>query len=221
MALIPDRIRRLRAGGIAGLRQDLTEERRTRALASRVAGDLTPPPEEYYGRFGAGSIVLPPARVVNAQWIFLGENVRIHEHAWLSVVPAIEGVTPRLTIGDRTSIGRFLHVACVGEIEIGPSVLASERVFIGDTYHGYEDVGRPVIEQPMAPPEKVTIGRGAFLGIGTIVLAGVTVGEQGYVAAGSVVTSDVEPRTIVAGNPARVVRRWDAHAETWVREDRD
>lgn len=206
-------------GRLRSVRQRLDDERRRRSLASRVAGDLTPPPEGYYGRFGPGSIVLPPARVVNAQWVFLGRDVRIHEHAWLSVVPAIEGVTPRLEIGDGTSIGRFLHVACVGEIEIGPSVLASERVFIGDTYHGYEDVGRPVIEQPMAPPEKVTIERGAFLGIGSIVLAGVTVGEQGYVAAGSVVTNDVEPRTIVAGNPARVVRRWDAHAEAWVRED--
>src|SRR5581483_11176218 len=103
--------------------------------------------------------------------------------------------------------------------EIGEDVLTSERVFIGDTYHGYEDVSRPVIAQPMAPPEKVTIERGAFLGIGSIVLAGVTIGEQGYVAAGAVVTQDVPARTVVAGNPARPVKVWDDGAADWIRVD--
>jgi acetyltransferase-like isoleucine patch superfamily enzyme len=212
-----DRLRRWRALGIRGLRNRLDEERRTRALAARVAHDVTPPPPERYGAFGERSIVVPPARVVNPQWIFVGDDVRIHEHAWLSVVPAIEGVTPRLSIGSGTSIGRFAHFACVGEIDIGAEVLMSERVFIGDTYHGYEDVTLPVIKQPMAPPEKVTIGRGAFLGIGSIVLAGVTVGEQAYVAAGAVVTQDVPAHGVVAGNPARLVKEWDETSSEWVR----
>lgn len=211
MAVIPARLR--------GLRARLAESRRERALAARVARDLTPPPPDHYAAFGSGSVVVPPARVVNAQWIVVGNGVIVHEHAWLSVVPAVEGVTPRLTIGSGTSLGRFAHIACVGEVEIGEGVLASERVFIGDTYHGYEDVFRPVIEQPMAPPEKVTIGRGAFLGIGSIVLAGVTIGENGYVAAGAVVTRDVEPFTVVAGNPAKPVKRWDGAGRRWVSAD--
>ena len=104
------------------------------------------------------------------------------------MVAAISGVTPRLRIGDRTSIGRFSHIACVGEIDIGAEVLTSERIFIGDTYHGYEDLGTPILDQPMAEPQKVTIERGAFLGIGCVVLQGVTIGEAAYVAAGAVVT---------------------------------
>jgi acetyltransferase-like isoleucine patch superfamily enzyme len=95
-------------------------------------------------------------------------------------------------------------------------VLTAARCFIGDTYHGYQDVTRPVIDQPMADPEKVTIGDGAFLGIGSVVLMGVTVGTNAYVAAGSVVTADVPPRTLVAGNPARPRRRWDDEQGSWV-----
>lgn len=216
MALIPARLRRLRALGITGVRQRVEDERRHRALSARVLVDVTPPPPSRFGAFGAGSVIVPPARVTNPQCIFLGDDVRIHEHAWISVVQAIDGVVPRLTIGSGTSFGRFAHIACVGEIEIGAEVLASERVFIGDTYHGYEDVSQPVISQPMAPPEKVTIGWGSFLGIGSIVLAGVTIGEQSYVAAGAVVTREVEPRTLVAGNPARVVRRWDPMTSAWI-----
>jgi lipopolysaccharide O-acetyltransferase len=151
--------------------------------------------------------------------IFLGDDVRIHEHAWIAIVEAIEGVVPRISIGSGTSIGRFCHLACVGEIEIGADVLAAERVFIADTYHGYEDVSLPVIQQPMAPPEKVTIGWGSFLGEGSIVLGGVTIGEQAYVGAGAVVTRDVPPRTVAVGNPAKIVRRWDDSVGAWIKID--
>jgi acetyltransferase-like isoleucine patch superfamily enzyme len=205
--------------GVTGVRHSLAEERRSRDLANRVMKDVTPAPPEWFAAFGTGSVIVPPARVTNARWIHIGDGVRIHEHAWLSVVPAIEGVTPKLTIGSGTSIGRFAHFACVGEIEIGPDVLMSERVFIGDTYHGYEDVDLPVIKQPMARPEKVTIAAGAFLGIGSIVLAGVHIGEQAYVAAGAVVTADVPARTVVAGNPARIVKKWNPSEGGWVRVD--
>lgn len=53
----------------------------------------------------------------------------------------------------------------------------------------------------------VRIGRRAWIGAGATILAGVTVGENSVVGAGSVVTHDVEPNTIVAGNPARLIRR--------------
>jgi UDP-3-O-[3-hydroxymyristoyl] glucosamine N-acyltransferase len=190
--------------------------RRARRLGAATAENLTPPDPSAYGAHGEGTWVVPPSRVTTPHRIFLGDDVTILEHAFLSVVAAVPGVTPTLRIGDRSRIGRFAHIACVGEIVIGPDVLTSERVFIGDTYHGYEDPTRPVIAQPMAPPQPVRIEAGAFLGIGATVLAGVTIGEHAYVAAGSVVTEDVPPRTLVVGNPARVVRRWDDAAQGWV-----
>lgn len=68
----------------------------------------------------------------------------------------------------------------------------------------------------MSDPEPVYIGPGAFLGIGSIVLPGVTVGERAYVAAGAVVTDDVPSNAVVAGNPAQVIRRWDDRRRRWV-----
>src|SRR5256885_11202080 len=108
--------------------------------------------------FGEGAVIDPPARVSRPDLIEIGTGVVIHEHAWLSVVAAVEGFTPRLAIGNGTIIGQFCSIACVGEIEIGSRVLTAERVFIGDTFHSYDDVERPIIEQGMATPEKVTIG---------------------------------------------------------------
>lgn len=201
---------------VARLRGRLAEERRARALGAATARDLLPPPPARFARFGAGSVVVPPARVSSAPCIEIGDDVVILEHAWLSVVRSVPGVTPRLVFGDGCRIGRFAHIACVGEVVFGRDVQTSERVFVGDTYHGYEDPSLPVLRQPMAHPEPVHIGDGAFLGIGCAVLLGVTVGEGAYVGAGAVVTRDVPPRTLVVGNPARVVRRYDEHAGRWV-----
>lgn len=207
---------RLRRYTPARLRARWADERRARKLAALTARTLMPPPPAAFASFGEGSVIVPPARVTTPDAIHIGDGVIVHEHAWLSVVAAIEGSTPKLTIGDGTSINRLVHIACVGQVEIGANVLFAERVFIGDTYHDYEDVTRPVIEQSMAEPKKVTIGDGAFLGIGAVILQGVSLGEQAYVAAGAVVTADVPARTLVAGNPARVVKRYDDTAGDWV-----
>jgi acetyltransferase-like isoleucine patch superfamily enzyme len=185
-------------------------------MGADTARALVPPPPSAFGAYGHNTWIVPPARVSTPASVFLGDDVVILERSFLSVVPAVEGVTPKLTIGDRTSIGAQSHIACVGEIEIGPEVLTAARIFIGDTYHRYQDPSLPVLDQPMAEPEKVTIGRGAFLGIGSAVLMGVTVGEHAYVGAGAVVTRDVEPYTLVVGNPARAVRRWDPSSEDWI-----
>ena len=201
------------------VRRRLAEERRARQLAARAWRDMTPPAASAFARLGSGSTIVPPSRVTRPDCIEIGDGTVIHEHSWISVVEAIDGVRPRLVIGDHCSIGAQCHIACVGEIEIEDHVLTAARCFIGDTYHGYDDPTRPVIDQPMAAPKKVTIGTGSFLGIGSVVLMGVTLGPNAYVAAGSVVTTDVPARTLVAGNPARPRRRWDDEREAWMPVD--
>lgn len=140
--------------------------------------------------------------------------------AWLSVVEEHRGrrYEPRLRIGDRVEIGRDMVIACVGLIEIGADVLTGDRVFIGDTYHDFRAPDTPVARQQMVDPKPVRIGQGAFLGVGAIVLPGVTIGDNAYVGAGAVVTEDVPDRCVVVGNPARVIRRWDAASGRWIRE---
>jgi serine acetyltransferase len=200
----------------SSIRSRLADVHRSRLVAANTARHLLPPPPSAFASFGDGSWIVPPARVTSPECISIGTGVVVHEHAWLSVVAAVEGVRPSLRIGDHCSIGRMCHIACVGEVDIGRHVLAAERVFIGDTYHDYADPDTPVMHQPMAHPAPVRIGDGAFLGIGSVILQGVTVGERAYVAAGAVVTSDVPSGFVVVGNPARHVRRWDTDAQEWV-----
>jgi acetyltransferase-like isoleucine patch superfamily enzyme len=177
------------------------------------------PPRSDFASFGEGSRIDPPAFVTGPSYIHIGEGVRIRRGAWLSVVAEHydQTFTPTLKIGDRTVLGHDIVIACIGEVTIGKEVLTSDRVFIGDTYHEYQDPDTPVLYQPSAAPQPVHIGDGSFLGINSIVLPGVTVGERACVAAGAVVTEDVPPNTVVAGNPARIIRRWDPESRTWVK----
>lgn len=165
---------------------------------------------------GAGSIVYPPALIIGHERIEIGDDVVIHPGAFVSVLGEHEGehYDGALEIGSGVRIGNDVVLACCGRIKIGDGVLTADRVFIGDTYHEYRDVARPVLAQGLHDPRPVSIGAGAFLGIGCAVLPGVTIGEGAYVGANAVVVADVPPHAVVVGNPARVVRRWDGQA--WV-----
>jgi acetyltransferase-like isoleucine patch superfamily enzyme len=169
-----------------------------------------------FASFGEGSVVHPPALIIGHHLIRIGRDVVVHPGAFFSVVEEDAGTRydARLVIGDRVRIGFDMMIACAGSIEIGDDVLTGDRVHIGDTYHQYRDVTRPVAQQGLAEPRPVSIGRGAFLGIGCAVLGGVTVGDGACVGANAVVTSDIPPHSLAVGNPARVVRHYDGNA--WV-----
>ena len=196
-------------------RQVIHQERSLLGVRAQARRHLSPPVPEAYASFGAGSVVVPPARVNSPACITVGAEVVVLEGAWLAVFPQDHLPAPHLRIGARTRIGRFCHIACVGSVTIGEDVLTADHVFIADTYHGYERPDEPIIGQPMAPPLPVVIGRGSFLGIRAAVLRGVTVGENAYVGAGAVVDRDVPARTVVVGNPARPVRTWDQRIGGW------
>jgi acetyltransferase-like isoleucine patch superfamily enzyme len=182
-----------------------------------AAVNRTPPAPSQFAAFGARSRILVPARIANPQFIRIGANVLIHEGGWFSVEHVHEGPPPRLTVGDGAQLGRNCLIACTGSVTIGAGVLTSDGVVIADSYHAYDQPAVPIARQGMSAARPVVIGAGAFLGAHAIVLPGVSVGDNAYVGAGAVVTGDVPARSVVAGNPARVIRQWDDTTETWSR----
>ena len=83
-----------------------------------------------------------------------------------------------------------------------------------DLNHGYEDLDLPIgrQHQPAAP---ITIGSGSWLGHGSSVLPGVTIGSHCVIGAGSVVTSDIPANSVAVGVPARVIRHFEP-GEGWI-----
>jgi acetyltransferase-like isoleucine patch superfamily enzyme len=170
-----------------------------------------------FAAFGPGSVIEPPMRAINRDAIAIGRDVHIRPNVWFS---ATCGQAPAgavcLTIGDRAELGADLVIACELSVTIGEDVLTADRVFIGDNHHQYGDPTRPIRLQGQSDARPVTIGAGGFLGIGSCVLSGVTIGENAYVGAGAVVVSDVPARCVAVGNPARIVKHWNADAATWM-----
>ena len=132
------------------------------------------------------------------------------------------------SVGDDTQIGTFVEIqrgATIGarcKIQshsfICDGVAIEDEVFIGhnvtfinDRYPRATTAEGTKQRQDDWVVIPTTIRRGASIGSSATVLCGVTVGEGAVVGAGSVVTKDVAPRTVVAGNPARIIRKVDSH----------
>jgi len=162
-----------------------------------------------YGRQrGTAEWVLRHAKSVGAQPTALGRGARIdatdleigdHFKVWCAHRQTLVTGWGRVRIGDRVFINSGVVVVSVLEVTIGNDVAIANEAYIMDTdSHGVE--GRPVKNAP------VRIGDGSWIGARAMILPGVTIGRRCLVAAGAIVSKDVPDDTLVAGNPARIVR---------------
>lgn len=116
------------------------------------------------------------------------------------------GKKANLKINGRCSFNRNATLNCRKEITIGNGVLISQNVVIRDSD------AHPINGQEMS--KSIVISDNVLIGAYAIVLKGVTIGEGSVVGAGAVVTHDVPPHTVVAGNPAKVIKEninWSWH----------
>lgn len=110
-----------------------------------------------------------------------------------------------LEIGEDTWLGHECMLVTSCSIKIGARVDIAPRVYIGTGTHELDPGGPRSAGNGLSQP--VVIGDGVWLGVACGILPGVTVGEKAVVAAGAVVTTDVPPRIVVGGVPAREIRK--------------
>jgi maltose O-acetyltransferase len=115
----------------------------------------------------------------------------------------------RLVIGHDTMINHSCDFDLNGSIQIGKNVSIGNHVMIVTANH---EIGEPVSRCGRLVANCVSVGDGAWIGAGVMLLPGVTVGTGAMVMAGSVVANDVPVNAKVAGNPARVVGWLDGRA---------
>lgn len=165
-------------------------------------------------KYAGQDIVLGRAvEIEHPEFVSLGDGVCLGDYCWLSVLdknletgrPTLE-LHPELTIGDGTYVGRFGTIACINRVAIGRNVLISDRVYIGDSLHGFERRDLPIKDQYMVSRGPVEIGDGTWIGIGVSILPNVKIGLNCVVGAGSVVTRDIPDYCVAAGVPARVIK---------------
>ncbi len=166
-----------------------------------------------FGAVGEGSgFSFPPGPSMNEHLVRIGERTLVLSEVTLSVgmwpgevLDAPDGWVIR--IGNRCTIGRRCALVGRRRIEIGDDVTFAPEVYVTDHNHRYDDPDVPITRQ-WVDAEPVRIGSGSWLGARAVVLPGTTIGRNVVVAAGSVVRGDVPDNSVVAGVPAKIIRRY-------------
>lgn len=181
------------------LKVQVSIDRSTKLLRSFKANFYTVPDDRLYLKIGANCIL-------NAAFIF-------------------ESKTGQIIVGEKCYIGGNVSIMCRNRIEIGNNVTMAWGITLYDhdshskswiqrakvVEHFYDHYGSPAcfdnLDWTDVNSAPIHIKDKVWIGFNVLVLKGVTVGEGAIIGAGSVVTKDVEPYTIVAGNPAKLIKK--------------
>ncbi len=157
---------------------------------------------------GKGSRINAMTRMDLMPWnkFELGRNSTIEDFATIN-----NGVGD-IIIGERTRIG--LSNTLIGPVRVGNDVMFAQNIVASGLNHTYEDISMSIHDQKVTTAE-IKIEDEAWIGANAVIVAGVTIGKHSVVAAGSVVTKDVPPYSIVAGNPARLLKQYNWETKKW------
>lgn len=160
---------------------------------------------------GKGSRICRSTRmdVLPSRDFYLGKNSTIEDFA------TVNNGVGAVHIGDRTRIG--LGCVLIGPVHVGSDVMLAQNIVCSGLNHEYRDPDVPIADQPVSTAT-IHIGDEVWIGANAVITAGVQIGRHAVIAAGSVVTKDVPAFCVAAGNPARILKRFNPENKQWERE---
>lgn len=170
--------------------------------------------KHFIGEVGEGSCIFYPCSLQGSgqKRIIIGDNTIIQGHCILGcwVKYFEQSFTPSIEIGNNCCIGEYNHITACNKITIGDGLLTGRFVYIGDNAHGglsWDEAEIPPARRKLISNGEIVVGDNVWLGDKVTVLSGVHIGDNVIVGANSVVTKDVPSNTMVAGNPAQIIKR--------------
>lgn len=133
--------------------------------------------------------------------IFPGSRIEVYGHGCI-------------IIEDNVGIGQNLHITSGGLLKIGSGTIITPNVSITNIDHDYKNIYLPILEQDNIISD-TTIGKNCFIGTGTFIQAGSKIGNHCIIGANSVVRGDFPDYTVIAGAPARIIKRYNHDLKTW------
>lgn len=173
-------------------------------------------------RLGEQTYISSFAHLLNMRCIAIGENSTISRRTSLLAFTSYGETSyePSLSIGSNVYVGKGCTIACCNEVTIEDGVTIGDNVYIADSMHGYSEIGTRIMEQALSVGH-IRIGSNSWLGYACFIAHDVEIGEHAIIAANSVVKKSVPPYSVVAGSPARVIKRYDFDKREWIKASPD
>lgn len=115
-------------------------------------------------------------------------------------------------IGHHSRVG--MGNVLIGPVRIGNHVMLAQNIVLSGLNHQYQNVDLPISQQPVSTGP-IVVEDECWIGANAVITAGVTIGKHSVVAGGSVVTKNVPPYCVVAGNPAKIIKQYNAETGRW------
>jgi abequosyltransferase len=157
-------------------------------------------------------------------YIELADEVYLAPDVWLNTVADPESPATKIVLGRGCRIGRRSTISARNYIELGDDVLLAPSVLIMDHNHEYSDPEAPIHSQGVTEGGRIVIGQNCWLGHGSVISCSkgeLSIGRNCVVGANCVVTKSFPSFSVIAGNPARLVKRYDPDSGTWIRANQD
>jgi acetyltransferase-like isoleucine patch superfamily enzyme len=154
-----------------------------------------------------------------APYINIGNRVTLGREVWLNIPNVSICDRSAIVIEDGCGIGRRSVISAKNQIHIEPNTILGPSVLVMDHNHGFEDVTVPIGQQAMTPGGRIRIEEGCWIGFGAAIICSrgeLVIGRGSVVGANSVVTHNVPAHSVVAGNPARIVKEYNALNKAWM-----
>lgn len=118
-------------------------------------------------------------------------------------------------IREGSYIGKGCDFGCANKIIIEKNCLFGPFVHLSDRDHNYENINVPIIKQGNSSKGEIIIGEGSWLGFRSQVLSNVRIGKNCVIGAGAVVAKNIPDYCVVAGNPGKIVKRYNLNTRKW------
>jgi acetyltransferase-like isoleucine patch superfamily enzyme len=144
--------------------------------------------------------------------IIPNKKFNLGDHSTIEDFCTVNNGVGNVIIGNKTRVG--INSVIIGPAFIGDDVRLAQNVVVSGLNHNYQDISKPIHEQGVST-EDIYIGDETWIGANSVVLPGVFIGKHCVIAAGSVVTKNIPSYCVAAGNPARIIKRYNCDSDQW------
>lgn len=163
------------------------------------------------------------SRIIGTKAMIVGDGFAVGRQSWIEAVfeNGSETYSPVIKIGNRFSASERLHISAINRLEIGDNCLFGSSVYVSDHNHGsykgknQSNPNEAPLDRSLVSNGSLVIGSNVWVGDGVVIVGTLKIGDGVVIGANSVVTSDVPDNVIVAGIPAKIIKKYNFNNNQW------